>query len=74
MEDLLGFEAGEGFEAFDHAGENEAADDKEGDTDDEEAPAGDAADVFVIKLLPIGGGGIEIVQKVEGEAEVHDGG
>lgn len=74
MENFLGLKAGEGFEAFDHAGEDEAADDEERDADDEEAPAGDAAHVFVIKLFPIHGGGVEVVEEVVGEGEVHDGG
>lgn len=73
MQDLFGFEAGEGLEAFDHASEDEAADDEKRDADDEEAPTGDAADVFVVEFLPISGGGIEVVEEVKGEAEIHHG-
>ncbi len=74
MKDLFGLETGEVFQSFDHAGEDESADDEEGNPDDEEAPAGDAADVFVVEFFPISGVGIEVAEEVEGESEVHDGG
>ena len=74
LQDLFGLEAGERFEAFDHAGEDESAAREEGNADDEKAPAGDATDVCVIELFPVCCGGVEVMKEVEGEAEVNDGG
>lgn len=74
LKNFFGFETGEGLESFDHTGEDEAADDKEGHADDKETPPGDAAHVLVIEFLPITGGRVEVVEEIKGEAKVHHSG
>lgn len=71
MKNLFSLQSGKSFEAFDQAGENEASDDEKRDSNDKEAPAGDAADVFVVEFLPVLGGRVEVVKEIPGESEVH---
>ena len=71
MKNLFSLQSGKSFEAFDQAGENEASDDEKRDSNDKEAPAGDAADVFVVEFLPVPGGRVEVVKEIPGEPEVH---
>lgn len=71
MKNLFSLQSGKSFEAFDQAGENEAPNDEKGNANHEEAPAGDAANVFVVELLPVFNGGVEIVEEVEGQTKVH---
>ena len=71
MKNLFSLQSGESFEAFDQAGENEASDDEKRNSNDKETPAGDAANVFVVELLPVFNGGVEIVEEVEGQTKVH---
>lgn len=73
-ENLVPTQAGELFQALDETPEDEAANDEEGDADDEKAPAGDACNVLIIKLFPVLGMGVEVGEEVVGEAEVHEGG
>ena len=71
MKNLFSLQSGKGFETFDESGENEASDDEKRNSNDKETPAGDAANVFVVELLPVFNGGVEIVEEVEGQTKVH---